>query len=190
MVPRYQIVLTQEERAQLERMTRDGKTPAKKFLYARALLLCDKGTGEGWKVEDAAAALGVTSRTIEHLKKRFAEGGIEGAFERSVPASPRMVKFDGNFEAHLIALACTEPPEGRALTFSSCRLGLLSHPAAGSAGAIYRAFAPPTVIHITVPAGRWNAGFTRFYLDCDYQSFGLYTALQLPYLNSFSINHF
>ena len=113
MAPRYQIVLTQEERAQLERMTRDGKTPAKKFLYARALLLCDKGTGEGWKVEDAAAALGVTSRTIEHLKKRFAEGGIEGAFERSAPASPRAVKFDCNFEARLIAVACTEPPAGR-----------------------------------------------------------------------------
>ena len=113
MVPRYQIVLTPEERTQLERMTRDGKTPAKKFLYARALLLCDKGTGTAWKVEDVADALGVTSRTIEHLKKRFAEGGIDEAFERNVPVSPRMVKFDGDFEAHLIAVACTKPPEGR-----------------------------------------------------------------------------
>ena len=113
MVPRYQIVLTPEERTQLERMTRDGKTPAKKFLYARALLLCDKGTGTAWKVEDVADALGVTSRTIEHLKKRFAEGGIDEAFERNVPVSPRTVKFDGDFEAHLIAVACTKPPEGR-----------------------------------------------------------------------------
>jgi hypothetical protein len=114
MAPRYQIILTDEERAQLERITRDGKTPAKKFLYARALLLCDKWTGAAWNVEDVAAALGVTSRTIEHLKKRFAEGGIEEAFERKVPVSPRAVKFDGNFEAHLIALACSEPPAGQA----------------------------------------------------------------------------
>jgi transposase len=113
MVPRYQIVLTPEERTQLEKMTRDGKTPAKKFLYARALLLCDKGTAAAWNVEDIAAALGVTSRTIEHLKKRFAESGIDEAFERKVSASSRTVKFDGNFEAHLIALACTEPPAGR-----------------------------------------------------------------------------
>jgi transposase len=114
-VPRYQIVLTAEEREELERMTRDGKTPAKKFQYARALLLCDKGTEEeAWKVSDVADSLGVTSRTIEHLKKRFAEGGLEGAFERKTPVSPRAVKFDGEFEARLIALACTEPPEGRA----------------------------------------------------------------------------
>ena len=112
-VPRYQIVLTPEERAQLERITRDGKTPAKKFLYARALLLCDKGRGSAWKVEDISAALGVTARTIEHLKKRFAEGGIDGAFERNVPDMPRAVKFGGEFEARLIALACTEPPAGR-----------------------------------------------------------------------------
>jgi transposase len=114
MAPRYQIVLTAEERALLEKMTRDGKTPAKKFLYARALLLCDKGVSDAWKVEDVASALGVTSRTIEHLKKRFAEDGIEGAFERHAPVSPRAVKFDGKFEAQLIALACTDPPDGRA----------------------------------------------------------------------------
>ncbi|HBH31268.1 MAG TPA: IS630 family transposase, partial [Desulfofustis sp.] len=56
---------------ELERLTRNGKTPAKKFINARALLLCDAGEqGPAWRVADVADALGITSRTIEHLKKR------------------------------------------------------------------------------------------------------------------------
>lgn len=61
-----------------------------------------------------AEALGVTARTIEHLKKRFVEEGLDAALtrkEREKP--PRDVTFDGSFEAKLIALACSEAPEGR-----------------------------------------------------------------------------
>ena len=76
--PRYKITLTQEERGQLEELTRSGKTAASKFIHARALLLCDAGEfGNPWKVADAAEALGITPRTIEHLKERFVEEGLE-----------------------------------------------------------------------------------------------------------------
>ena len=62
----------------LETLTRSGKTAAPKFVHARALLLCDAGPhGSPWKVADVAEALGVTSRTVEHLKERFVEEGIE-----------------------------------------------------------------------------------------------------------------
>jgi len=58
--------------------------------------------------------LGVTSRAIEHLKKRFVEEGLESALERKpLEKPPREVTFDGAFEARLIALACSEAPEGR-----------------------------------------------------------------------------
>jgi hypothetical protein len=58
--PRYKITLTQEERGQLEELTRSGKTAAAKFIHARALLLCDAGAfGNPWKVADVAAALGI-----------------------------------------------------------------------------------------------------------------------------------
>lgn len=114
MSPRYRVTLTHEEREELETLTKRGKTHAKRFVQARALLLCDAGdNGPAWKVEDVAEALGITSRTIEHLKKRFVESGLEASMERkSRDKPPRDIKFDGAFEARLIALACTDAPEG------------------------------------------------------------------------------
>ena len=115
MAPRYRVTLKPEERKELEAITRDGKTRAKRFLYARALLLCDTGPeGPAWTVGDTAEALGVTPRTIEHLKKRFVEEGLEDALTRKqAEKPPRAVIFGGKFEARLIALACSEPPKGR-----------------------------------------------------------------------------
>jgi transposase len=114
MAPRYCVTLTPQERKELEGLTRNGKTPAKKFIHARALLLCDASPGgPAWKVADVATALGVTSRTIEHLKKRFVEEGIEAALVRKPQVRPpREIIFDGAFEARIIALACSDAPEG------------------------------------------------------------------------------
>ncbi|MFO8011133.1 MAG: helix-turn-helix domain-containing protein [Dehalococcoidia bacterium] len=113
--PRYRVTLTKEERQELETMTKTGKTNAKQFLYARALLLCDAGPeGPAWTVADTAEAMGVTPRTIEHLKKRFVEEGLSATLVRKKREKPpREVIFDGAFEARLIALACSEAPEGR-----------------------------------------------------------------------------
>jgi Homeodomain-like domain len=115
MSPRYRVTLTQEERQELEALTHRGKTHARKFIHARALLLCDAGPdGPAWNVADVAVALGVTSRAIEHLKKRFVEEGLEAALDRKPREKPpREITFDGAFEARLIALACSEAPEGR-----------------------------------------------------------------------------
>ena len=82
-------------------------------MYARALLLCDAGKfGDPWKVADVASALGVTSRTVEHLKQRFVEEGLEAALARKEQPKPREVTFDGEFEARLTALACSKAPAG------------------------------------------------------------------------------
>ena len=99
MSPRYRVTLTQEERKELETMTHRGKTHARRFIHARALLLCDEGAdGPAWNVADVATALGVTSRAIEHLKKRFVEEGLEAALERKPREKPpREVIFDGAF---------------------------------------------------------------------------------------------
>ena len=115
MAPRYKVTLTEQERGQLEAMTRSGKMAAATFVHARALLLCDAGPhGDRWTVADAAAALGVTTRTIEHLKQRFVEQGIEAALERKARAKPPNLTFDGEFDARLTALACSPAPDGRA----------------------------------------------------------------------------
>ena len=115
MAPRYKVTLTAEERDRLETMTRGGKIAASKFVHARALLLCDAGPhGDPWKVADVAQALGVTPRTIEHLKARFVEEGSESALERQPSTRAPNLTFDGAFDARVTALACSPAPKGRA----------------------------------------------------------------------------
>lgn len=63
-------------------------------------------------VKDAAKALGVSTRTIEKVKKRFVEEGLESAIERKVSTRKPNIKFDGDFDAHIMQLACSECPEG------------------------------------------------------------------------------
>jgi hypothetical protein len=115
MAPRYKVTLTEDERRQLETLTRSGKAAASKFIHARALLLCDAGPhGDPWKVADVAQALGITTRTIEHLKERFVEEGIEVALDRKPSTKAPKLTFDGAFDARLTALACSPAPAGRA----------------------------------------------------------------------------
>ena len=115
MAPRYKVTLTKEERQELEAISTKGKRAARTVLYARALLLLDAGEyGPKWFVEKVAEAVGMTTRSLEHLKKRFVEEGLAVAIERKERLTPpREIQFGGEFEAHLIALACSEAPEGR-----------------------------------------------------------------------------
>ena len=113
MANRYKVTLARMEREQLTELTRNGKSPTAKFVYARALLLCDAGGfGDPWRVADVAEALGVTSRTVEHLKQRFVEEGLEAALARKPQRKPREAAFDGAFDARLTALACSLAPAG------------------------------------------------------------------------------
>ena len=115
MAPRYRITLTLREREELEVVFKTGKRAAKTILHARALLLLDAGEfGQYWTVQKTAEAIGLSTRSLEHLKQRFVEEGLERALNRKIRVKPPREKiFDGEFEAHLIALACSEPPEGR-----------------------------------------------------------------------------
>ena len=115
MAPRYRVTLTKEERKDLEAISTKGKRAARTVLYARALLLLDAGEyGPKWIVAQVAQALGTTTRSLEHLKKQFIEEGLSAAIERKKRVTPpREIQFGGEFEAHLLALACSEAPKGR-----------------------------------------------------------------------------
>ena len=115
MAPRYRVTLTKDERKELEEISSKGKRAARTVLYARALLLLDAGEqGSKWTVTKVAEALGVTSRSLEKLKKRFVEEGFKAAIERKQRVKPpREIQFGGEFEAQLLALACSDAPEGR-----------------------------------------------------------------------------
>ena len=115
MAPRYRVTLTKEERDYLESISTKGKRAARTVLYARALLLLDAGEyGPKWIVGKVAEALGTTPRSLEHLKKRFVEKGLPASIERKRRVKPpREIQFGGEFEAQLLALACSEAPKGR-----------------------------------------------------------------------------
>ena len=115
MAPRYKVTLTKEERKDLKILSTTGRRAARTILYARALLLLDAGEyGPKWLVASVAEALGMTTRSLEHLKKRFVEEGLFVALERKKRETPpREIQFGGEFEAHLLALACSDSPKGR-----------------------------------------------------------------------------
>lgn len=115
MAPRYRVTLTPEEREMLTALTTKGVGERRSAFLARALLLSEsEPEGPGWTNNCISSALGMSERTIERVKKRFFEDGLDVALERKPPDnSSRSIKLDGAFEARLVALAQTDPPDGR-----------------------------------------------------------------------------
>ena len=112
MNKKYRVRLSGEERKHLEKLVRRGKAHARKLLYARILLKADEN-GPAWTDERIADAFEVSVATIARERQRFCEEGLEIALLPKNPGRPRRRVLDGRAEAHLIALACSNPPEGR-----------------------------------------------------------------------------
>jgi transposase len=111
----YPVTLTVEERERLEEITRTGRAPARKIQHARVLLLSDHHRPEGhWTEPQIAEALGMHRNTVSRIRKRFVLQGERPALERKPRQTPPVPpKIDGRVEAHLIAICCGAPPEGR-----------------------------------------------------------------------------
>lgn len=115
MHKRYVVRLTEEERGDLEALVRLGRAHARKLLYARILLKTDVSEGgPAWADERIAEALETSADTVARERRHFFEDGLEVALMTRKPGRPRRRVMDGRAEAHLVALACSEPPEGRA----------------------------------------------------------------------------
>ena len=111
---RYVVTLTANERSYLESLVRKGKAAARKQVHARILLKSDTGTrGDGWTDEHICEALDVSRPTVERVRKRFVEEGLEAALCRREQINRKRRKLDGDGEAHLVALTCGKPPRGR-----------------------------------------------------------------------------
>jgi transposase len=114
MKQRYMVTLTQAQRQQLKDLISAGTGPARALAHARILLKADQGDhGPGWKDEDIGAALEVGRPTIARVRQRFAREGLEAALHRRSPNRQYQRKLDGRQEAHLVAVACSAPPEGQ-----------------------------------------------------------------------------
>jgi transposase len=109
----YVVDLTPEERKELLGLLKGGQARVRKTNRARILLLADEGrTDEGRTDEEVAEALLTSVSTVERVRKRFVEGGLERALNES-PRPGGKRKLRGKQEAYLVALACSDPPEGK-----------------------------------------------------------------------------
>lgn len=113
---RWMVRLEAEERNRLEQLVRTGKAAAYKIRHSNVLLAVDEsGAGPGLPDEQVASALGVSVRSIESLRRRFVEEGLDAALGRKKRERPSIEPmFDGRSEAKLIAVACGPTPKGRA----------------------------------------------------------------------------
>ena len=112
---RYKVTLEAEERQHLLDLIAAGKAAAKKLAHARILLKADAADGgPAWPDRRIADALEVSTDTVERVRQRFVEQGLEAALVRKKQCRPsREPSLDGRAEAKLIALACSAPPDGR-----------------------------------------------------------------------------
>ena len=113
-LPKYIVRLTAAERTELDDLIRTGKRAASVILHARILLKADAGAGgPGWDDERIAEAVECGASTGYRVRQALVEEGLPAALFRKKPTGRQYRKLDGVQEAHLIALACGSPPEGR-----------------------------------------------------------------------------
>ena len=113
MSKKYIVELTLEERTQLKEIINAKRMAAHKRRHAQMLLKLDQGPeGPDWSDKQVAAAFDCTARSAERLRRRLVEGGIDVALQHGNRGSYRARALDGVAEAHLIALACGDAPEG------------------------------------------------------------------------------
>ena len=109
------VYLSPEQRKNLESVSRNGHSPAKKILHARVLLMADQYHPKGGKTDmQISEALGMHVNTVGRIRRSFVFEGEESALERKKREFPPVrAKLDGEKEAHLVALCCSQPPKGR-----------------------------------------------------------------------------
>ncbi len=108
------VELTSEERSGLKDIIKAERMAAHKRRHGRMLLKADQGPeGPAWKDADIANAFDCTIKSVERLRKRLVEHGLDAAMDHGNRGSYRPKKLDGVAEAHLIAIACSSAPQGR-----------------------------------------------------------------------------
>lgn len=114
LAKKYIVRLTEDERTYLESLIHKGKVAAHKRLHAEILLKADVSElSEKWQDSQISEAFGMSTRTIERVRERLVQEGLESALNRAKPTRVRSRVIDGEAEAHLIALACGDAPDGR-----------------------------------------------------------------------------
>jgi hypothetical protein len=115
MKKKYPVIFSDTERDYLKRLIASGTAPSRKPAHARILLKADEcAEADGWVDERVAQAVESSQPTVAKIRRQYFEEGLEAALNRRPPTREYRRKLDGEQEARLIALACSEPPEGEA----------------------------------------------------------------------------
>ena len=157
MKKRYRVTLTSDERKELRKLIRGGKGAAGKLRRARVLLKADQAKGgPGWADQRIAEALECGVATIERIRQRFVEEGLERALVPRPTTRTYLRKIDGTDEAHLVALCCADPPSGR----SHWTLELLADKliALGQVKKVSRETVRQTLKKMSSSPGWWKGG--------------------------------
>lgn len=106
------IQLPQDEKTELEQVIKSGEHKARVISRARVLLLLDRSQGEKKTLAQVAEAVMLSNVSVSHIKQRYFEGGLDRALYDKPRSGRPVTKMTGDVEAQLIALTCSEPPEG------------------------------------------------------------------------------
>jgi hypothetical protein len=112
---KYIVAFNDAERCELRKITKEGVNPARTILRANILLMSDANSGKKHSVKETACALGTTTTTVQNVKASCCERGLEATLKRKRREAPPVpAKITGDVEAKIIAMRCTDPPEGHA----------------------------------------------------------------------------
>lgn len=112
MGKKYGVHLAESERAQLFELISSGVAPARQIMRARVLLKADESLGTGWVDWQICTALDIAPNTVARIRQQFVQEGLESTLRRKPPQRDYPRRLQGEEEAHLIALACSAPPDG------------------------------------------------------------------------------
>ena len=113
MKQKYVVKLTETERSQLKELISSGEASARQIRRAYILLKSDSSAGgPNWNYQAICDAYEVSAPTVYNVRKNYTKGGLKRAILRKKPDREYKRRLDGEGEAHLIALACSEPPNG------------------------------------------------------------------------------
>lgn len=131
-IQKYEVSLSAEERKQLTKIVKSGNMPARTILRANILLAVDRNGKQPMTVQEAAIAFNTSANTVQNVRTRYGEKGLDATIQRKKRETPPVeAKVTGDVEAHIIALACGDPPKGyakwtlRLLADRSVKLGYI-----------------------------------------------------------------
>jgi transposase len=109
--PKYQVLLSEKDRHKLEAITSKGRTSARILKRAQILLKADQSLGHCLKNDEIAEMLEVSPGTVQNMRERYCKEALKCLYDKPRPGRPRII--DGEIEAKMISIACSEPPKGR-----------------------------------------------------------------------------